>query len=78
MGLNMSGNCDLCGKKIDINPAIIGDSPLRITIEDIILGTQKEAVTCVDCGKLVKKSLDNVSLDIEKNNISSDSESSKD
>lgn len=68
MPLKLSGKCDLCQEKIEVQPqdsAVLGLSPHMITLEDIFYGNKKEALVCPECFKRVKKALDNITVEIE-------------
>jgi len=63
MGINVSGTCDLCKKKLDFDPHVIGTSPIKITIENVVFGNPKESIVCPQCWLIVKKALDNIEIE---------------
>lgn len=62
MPLKLNFSCDLCGKKINLDTAVIGSSPVRFTIEDIVTGNTKESIVCSVCWPYVHKALANINL----------------
>jgi hypothetical protein len=49
MPLSMTGRCDACDSKLEIQDGVLGSSPMAITIEDIMTGTKKELIVCSKC-----------------------------